>query len=175
MIASLIGVTPKLLCIWINNGEAIQRQLEEHDINSIDDITDEYDKLCFQYYLRTREAKAKLTASLTTKYIKLGEITQVDHVKEKILYKSLISLDREKWTESPQVQINQQFNNFNESDKVLNTSIMYGHIQGAVNAALPEASIDAKRALIEKLKRSLSAGSREMTPAIVAENAEISA
>ena len=177
MLAGAVNVSASLVNMWQNSGDAIQRRIERGEIDSID-IIDEYDKLCWQFHIRTREARANLMANLSGQYIDLGKITAVDHVKEKILHKNMVSLDREKWGDSPQIQLNQQFNSFGESDRALGASIMYGHIQGAVNAALPEASIDEKRLLVEKLKRSLSTGqpgSGEIKPAIMAENVEIPA
>ena len=174
MIAGTIGVSTTIVTYWYNSGEALQRQIERGEIESPDVIKDDYDRLCLEFFIRTREARAKLMANLTGNYMDLGKITAIDHVKEKILHKSMVSLDREKWSDSPQVQINQQFNTFGESDRVLGASIAYERIEGAVRETLPEATIEERRALTAKLRKQLTGkGYDTAKMADICDNADI--
>ena len=163
-VAAIIGVTEQTVIHWRNNGEKILAQIENREINEDNLEDNSFDMLCYNFYKRTREAKSKLIADLTEKYTVLAENTEVDHVKEKIISKSLISLDREHWSDNPKVQINQQFNAIVESDRILNESTIAEKIAEAVHRRLPGNTGDTDRAeLAKQIRRDIEDNEAEFT------------
>ena len=149
-VAAKLRIANKTIYDWRTRGKATLEKLESKEVKEND--LSEYESLCYIFYTRMREAKAELLEERTRQFTKLGETTEVDHVKEKILYKSLVANDREKWGDRPQIQINQQFNAAAVSDSVMLEAVIAGKIVTAVKSALPGGTVEERRLLADRVR-----------------------
>ena len=151
MIASIIGITDKCFYDWLNRGESVYKRIEnkELDEKGLNEL-DKYDRLAVIFYSRLRESRAERVSELTKKYNELGDKTTVDHVKEKILYKSLISMDKEHWSDKDQININQQFNIAGVRDGMSNPIITVAQLENAIGKTINDP--DQRRKVISEIK-----------------------
>lgn len=164
MIAAKLHVSRITIENWCRRGKEIMEALESETIteNQLNQAS-EYDRLCLSYYERTREARASLLEEVTEEHKLLGKKTQVDHVKEKILSKTQVALDRDYWGDAPPVQINQSFNAFHQSERVQIEAEKHKTTERAINttidALLPAGvPVRERQAIAELIRDKLARG-----------------